>query len=60
MVRDNVINTYFSIYNMYKHLSSPEEQIDNLKQFQKYLDETYSNNDKTIKYTHTTKKQRKA
>ena len=60
MVRDNVINTYFSIYNMYKDLSSPEEQIDDLKQFQKYLDETYSNNDKTIKYTHTTKKQRKA
>ena len=56
MVRDNVINTYFSIYNMYKDLSSPEEQIDDLKQFQKYLDETYSNNDKTIKYTHTTKK----
>ena len=26
MARDNIINTYFSIFNMYRHSLSPQEK----------------------------------
>ena len=52
MARDNIINTYFSIFNMYRHSLSPQEKKNYLKVFKNYLDETYSKNDKKIRYTH--------
>ena len=51
MARDNIINTYFSIFNMYRHSLSPQEKKNDLKVFKNYLDETYSKNDKKIRYT---------
>ena len=46
MTRDGVIKTYLTIFNLYKHLLSLEEQGDHHKKFKSYLCKEYPVNTK--------------
>ena len=41
MTRSDVIKTYLVNFNLYKHLLSIDEQIDNHKKFKVYLHKEY-------------------
>ena len=46
MTRSDVIKTYLVNFNLYKHLLSIDEQIDNHKKFKVYLHKEYPVNTK--------------
>ena len=47
----DVVKTYFANFNLYMHLLSIDEEIDDLKKFHVYLHEQYPFNDKKARYT---------
>ena len=55
MTRDGVIKTYLTIFNLYKHLLSLEEQGDHHKKFKSYLRNEYPVNTKKTKYNQNNK-----
>ena len=50
MTRDDVIKTYLANFNLYKHLLSIDEQIDDHKKFNAYMRKEYSINNKRARY----------
>ena len=50
MTRDDVIKTYFTNFNLYKHLLSIDEQKDDHKKFNAYLCKEDFINDKWARY----------
>ena len=46
MTRNDIIKTYLANFNLYKHLLSIDEQIDDHKKFNTYMHKAYSINDK--------------
>ena len=50
MTRDDIIKTYLAKFNLYKHLLSIDEQIDDHKKFNAYMCKAYSINDKRARY----------
>ena len=50
MTRDHVIKTYLANFNLYKHLLSIDEQIDDHKKFNAYMRKEYSINNKRARY----------
>ena len=49
MTRDDVIKTYAN-FNLYKHLLSIDEQLDDHKKFNAYMRKEYSINNKRARY----------
>ena len=50
MRRDDIIKRYLAKFNLYKHLLSIDEQIDDHKKFNAYMCKAYSINDKRARY----------
>ena len=50
MARDDVIKTYLTDFNLYKHLLSLEEQEDDHKEFNAYWRKEYPVNTKKWRY----------
>ena len=50
MTRDDVIKTDLANFNLYKHLLSIDEQIDDHKKFNAYIGREYSINNKRARY----------
>ena len=50
MARDAVIKTYYANFNLYKHLLSIDEQLDDYKKFNPYMRKEYSFNNKRARY----------
>ena len=50
MTRDHVIKTDLANFNLYKHLLSIDEQIDDHKKFNAYMRKEYSINNKRARY----------
>ena len=50
MTKDDVIKTYLANFNLYKHLLSIEEQIDDHKKLKAYLRKEYPINNKRGRY----------
>ena len=50
MTRNDIIKTYLAKFNLYKHLLSIDEQIDDHKNFNAYMCKAYSINDKRARY----------
>ena len=50
MTRDDVIKTDLANFNLYKHLLSIDEQIDDHKKFNAYMRKEYSINNKRARY----------
>ena len=46
MTRDDVIKTYLPNFNLYNHLLSIDQQIDDHKRFNAYMCKEYSNDNK--------------
>ena len=55
MTRDDVIKTYLANFNLYKHLLSIDEQIDDHKKFKLYLHKKYPVNTKKTRYNRNNK-----
>ena len=51
MTRNDIIKTYLAKFNLYKHLLSIDEQIDDHKKFNAYMCKAYSINDKRARIT---------
>ena len=50
MARDAVTKTYYANFNLYKHLLSIYEQLDDHKKFNPYMCKEYSINNKRARY----------
>ena len=50
MTSGDVIKTYLPNFNLYKHLLSVDEQIDDHKKFNAYIHKEYSINNKKARY----------
>ena len=50
MTRDHVIKTDLANFNLYKHLLSIDEQIDDHKKFNAYMRKEYCINNKRARY----------
>ena len=50
MTSDDVIKTYLPNFNLYKHLLSVDEQIDDHKKFNAYMWKEYSIDNKKARY----------
>ena len=55
MTRESVIKTYFANFNLYKHLLTIDEQIDDHKKFKAYLRKEYPVNTKRTRYNQSNK-----
>ena len=55
MTRDDVIKTYLTNFNLYKHLLGLEELEDNHENFKAYLCKEYAVNTKKTRYNQNNK-----
>ena len=50
MIRNDVIKTYLTNFNLYKHLLSMDKQKDDHKKLNAYLRKEYRNNNKRVRH----------
>ena len=55
MTRGDIIKTYLANFNLYKHLLSIDEQVDNHKKFKVYLCKEYPVDTKKARYNQNNK-----